>query len=85
MRWGQMNWLVSENEELSATASSWQKVSQTISYFVLRLNPLLGSGCAFVACNRIGTERVRGAASESTFTGSSCLVSLAECVVMQSF
>lgn len=72
-----MNWLVSD-EQLPATASAWQRVSSTISYFLLRLSPLLATDTAFIACNRVGGEQLRGADAPTTFTGSSCLVELGE-------
>lgn len=74
-----MNWLVSD-EELPPTASSWQQVSSTITYFLIRLAPLLGKGTAFIACNRIGSEQVKNAPSATTFTGATCMVELAESV-----
>ena len=68
-----MNCLVSEpplDEE--AHKDSWENVEQTISYWVTRLSPLIGSDSIFAGCNRIGTEKGH------TFTGSSCVLKLGE-------
>lgn len=72
-----MNWLVSD-QELPEDASAWQKVSSTISYFLVRVAPLLGKNVAFIGCNRVGSETVQGASSPTHFTGATCLVELSE-------
>jgi len=73
----QMNWLKSD-EIFENDADEWDRVAPTISYFVTRLTPILQTSIGFVACNRIGTECVSGASKNTTFTGSSCIVSLDE-------
>jgi len=45
---------------------------QTLNYWCGRLKPLIGKDVILVGCNRVGTER------GSTFTGSSCVLSLKE-------
>lgn len=75
-----MNWLVSEppedddvspnNEE--KIIDTWDEVKETLSYFALRMAPMLGSNAIFVGCNRVGTER------GTMFTGSSCIMKLGQ-------
>lgn len=77
-----MNWLVSEppdeNIDSGPDAASrdivdeWEEVKQTLSYWALRMHPMMGSNAVFVGCNRVGTER------GTTFTGSSCVMKLGE-------
>lgn len=55
------SWLVSEAEVLSEQdeappRSDWSEVARTISYFAMRLEPLVGTNTAFIACNRVGSE-----------------------------
>ncbi|GAA5870698.1 hypothetical protein JCM3774_001728 [Rhodotorula dairenensis] len=58
-------------------ATRWDAVRSVISYWVLRLSPLIGSGAAFVCANRVGRE------GDVVFTGSSCALELSDrpCVV----
>jgi protein N-terminal amidase len=74
-----MNWLMSEPSSdaedgatggLAQANDSWDSVKQTLSYFALRVSPLIGSNVIFVACNRAGVER------GTAFTGSSCVMQL---------
>lgn len=75
-----MNWLVSELAEDDDTVPNnavddidvWADVKETISYFALRMAPMIGSNAIFVGSNRVGTER------GTTFTGSSCVMKLGE-------
>jgi protein N-terminal amidase len=76
-----MNWLVSEPPEEDdealpnehrEPADDWEEVEQTLSYFALRMAPMIGSDAIFVGCNRVGTER------GTTFTGSSCIMKLGQ-------
>ncbi|KAL8277419.1 hypothetical protein RQP46_010141 [Phenoliferia psychrophenolica] len=72
---GSMAWLAAEPPEEGISAeenevNKWEDVSETVNYWATRLRPLLGSRTAVVVCNRIGTE------GESTFTGSSCVITL---------
>lgn len=77
-----MNWLVSEPPEddadsVASTSSQtsveqWEDVKSTLSYWALRMSPMMGSNAIFVGCNRVGTER------GTTFTGSSCVMKLGE-------
>lgn len=65
---GAMSWLDSEpptahegvgTDEATddpGSVTEWEQVRQVLSYWVLRLNPLIGSGAAFVCANRIGRE-----------------------------
>jgi len=57
------NWLDSDTSDDVNTDT-------TQSYWANRLRPLIKSKCAFVACNRIGTEK------GVTFCGGSCVISL---------
>lgn len=45
-----------DGKDAAAAASQWEEVRSVISYWVLRLSPLIGSGAAFVCANRIGRE-----------------------------
>ena len=45
-----------DGKDAEAAASQWEEVRSVISYWVLRLSPLIGSGAAFVCANRIGHE-----------------------------
>ena len=73
-----MNWLASEppssedeqKPSIEAKPNEWDAIKQTISYWALRLLPLIGSGAVFAGCNRVGTERGK------TFTGSSCVITM---------
>lgn len=75
-----MNWLVSEPPDENVTlpnkveepVDEWDEVKQTLSYFALRMAPMVGSDAIFVGCNRVGTER------GTTFTGSSCIMKLGQ-------
>lgn len=77
-----MNWLVSEppdeadsspdNGECTDGVDEWDDVKQTLSYWALRMHPMMGSNAIFVGCNRVGTER------GTTFTGSSCVMKLGQ-------
>lgn len=79
-----MNWLVSEPPEDSGEPANnppnnppkpvdeWENVKDTLSYWALRMHPMMGSNAIFVGCNRVGTER------GTTFTGSSCIMKLGE-------
>ena len=56
-----MAWLDSEpaegeQEDNGEAGEEWEKVRGTLGYWAARLAPLLGSGVAFVACNRVGRE-----------------------------
>lgn len=44
-----------EGEKVVA-ATQWEEVRSVISYWVLRLSPLIGSGAAFICANRVGRE-----------------------------
>eukprot|EP01097_Dermamoeba_algensis_P002033 TRINITY_DN1810_c0_g2_i2.p1 TRINITY_DN1810_c0_g2~~TRINITY_DN1810_c0_g2_i2.p1 ORF type:complete len:298 (+),score=76.07 TRINITY_DN1810_c0_g2_i2:60-953(+) len=57
------NWIDSDPEEEG-------KSLETASYWVQRLSPLIGSGCVFVAANRVGKER------GTLFCGSSTIIHL---------
>lgn len=46
----------SEAEKGNEEKDDWEETNQVMSYWVLRLNPLLGSGAAVVCANRIGRE-----------------------------
>lgn len=73
-----MNWLVSDppdeddnlTDKVEEIVNDWEDVKQTLSYFALRMAPMVGSDAIFVGCNRVGTER------GTTFTGSSCIMKL---------
>jgi len=75
-----MNWLVSEppdedddlTDKAEESIDDWEDVKQTLSYFALRMAPMMGSDAIFVGCNRVGTER------GTTFTGSSCIMKLGQ-------
>lgn len=73
-----MNWLVSETpatsvqQPVNPADGYWSEVKDTISYWALRMSPMLGTAAVFAACNRIGTEK------GTTFTGSSCVLKLGE-------
>lgn len=61
-----MAWLDSDPELEDGEASSsstraeeWEDVKDTLGYWAMRCKPLVGSGCLFVACNRIGEEKGR--------------------------
>ncbi|POY74873.1 hypothetical protein BMF94_2146 [Rhodotorula taiwanensis] len=81
---GAMSWLDSEpptahegvgTDEATddpGSVTEWEQVRQVLSYWVLRLNPLIGSGAAFVCANRIGRE------GDVLFTGSSCAIELGD-------
>lgn len=98
-----MAWLVGEGDEAALvdvpeSERGWAESARTMNYWAMRVGPLLETGVAFVACNRVGTERHAptsassevhskspgegegegDATKESTFTGSSCVMSLAE-------
>ena len=45
-----------DGKDAAAAASQWEEVRSVISYWVLRLSPLIGSGAAFVCANRVGRE-----------------------------
>ncbi|GAA5981655.1 hypothetical protein JCM10908_004551 [Rhodotorula pacifica] len=66
-----------ESRDGEDLASQWEDVRDVISYWVLRLSPLLGSGAAFVCANRVGRE------GDVVFTGSSCALELSDrpCVI----
>lgn len=56
-----MAWLDSEpplgdSEASKGEKDDWEETSQVMSYWVLRLNPLLRSGAAVICANRIGRE-----------------------------
>lgn len=63
-------------EEADTPASRWDAVRSVISYWVLRLSPLIGSGAAFVCANRVGREggesRCRGLRSPLMFLSRVC-------------
>ncbi|BGP39909.1 hypothetical protein JCM10450v2_003885 [Rhodotorula kratochvilovae] len=71
-----MSWLDSEpplaGENDGEERDDWVEVRDTLSYWVMRCAPLLGSGAALVAANRVGRE------GETVFTGSSCAVELGD-------
>ncbi|BGP24529.1 hypothetical protein Rt10032_c03g1354 [Rhodotorula toruloides] len=73
-----MSWLDSEppleqtEEESKEEKADWEETSQVMSYWVLRLNPLLRSGAAVVCANRIGRE------GDTVFTGSSAVIELGD-------
>ncbi|GAA5857540.1 hypothetical protein JCM8547_009329 [Rhodosporidiobolus lusitaniae] len=52
--------------------TEWEQVSQTLGYWALRVDPILGNGAAMVCCNRVGRE------GNTVFTGSSCAMELAD-------
>lgn len=62
-----MAWLDSDQTDLedeettgrSTRAEEWEDVKDTLGYWAMRCKPLIGSGCLFVACNRIGEEKGR--------------------------
>ncbi|KAG0658027.1 Carbon-nitrogen hydrolase [Rhodotorula mucilaginosa] len=66
-----------DGKDAAAAASQWEEVRSVISYWVLRLSPLIGSGAAFVCANRVGRE------GDVVFTGSSCALELSDrpCVI----
>lgn len=58
-----MAWLDSEppangvdESEQEEEGEEWDKVRNTLSYWAMRCGPLMGSGAAFVGCNRAGRE-----------------------------
>ncbi|GAA5891333.1 hypothetical protein JCM5296_006902 [Sporobolomyces johnsonii] len=73
-----MSWLDSEpprgahEEEDEGGRTEWDKVHRTLGYWVMRMEPLMESGVAFVGCNRVGRE------GDTVFTGSSCAIELQE-------
>ncbi|KPV75447.1 uncharacterized protein RHOBADRAFT_53422 [Rhodotorula graminis WP1] len=73
-----MSWLDSEppiedeHEGAEETGDEWDDVRDVISYWVVRCMPMLGSGAALVAANRVGRE------GDTVFTGSSCAVELGD-------
>ncbi|TNY22683.1 carbon-nitrogen hydrolase [Rhodotorula diobovata] len=75
-----MSWLDSEPplegqggaKEAEGGKDKWEEVRDVISYWVVRSMPLLGSGAALVAANRVGRE------GDTVFTGSSCVVELGD-------
>lgn len=74
-----MSWLDSsepieeEQEAAEAEKDEWEDVRDVISYWVVRCMPLLGSGAALIAANRVGRE---GGASSSSFLARSDALSL---------
>lgn len=74
-----MNWLATEPPLESGGSSEaelddWKQLSEVLSYWATRLNPLRSSGAVFAGCNRTGREK--GVA----FTGASCVMRLDETV-----
>ncbi|GAA5960396.1 hypothetical protein JCM21900_003539 [Sporobolomyces salmonicolor] len=72
-----MSWLDSEPPRATAEEgeeeegrTEWEKVHRTLGYWVMRMEPLMESGVAFVGCNRVGRE------GDTIFTGSSCAIEL---------
>ncbi|GAA5846010.1 hypothetical protein JCM9279_004754 [Rhodotorula babjevae] len=59
-----------EEERVDEDSDKWDDVRDVISYWVARCMPLLGSGAALVAANRVERE------GDTVFTGSSCAVEL---------
>ena len=74
-----MNWLAAEpplegDDSSEVEQDDWKQLSEVLSYWAARLNPLRGSGAVFAGCNRTGREK--GIA----FTGASCVMRLNESV-----
>ncbi|GAA6050195.1 hypothetical protein JCM3770_000448 [Rhodotorula araucariae] len=71
-----MSWLdaepPAEGDEGKEVRDEWVLVRDTLSYWVMRCAPLLGSGAALVAANRVGRE------GDTVFTGSSCVAELGD-------
>lgn len=81
-------------KDAAAAASQWEQVRSVISYWALRLSPLIGSGASFVCANRVGREggkrqhpfpgRDRSkypdtlVTTDVVFTGSSCALELSD-------
>ncbi|KAJ8295121.1 Protein N-terminal amidase [Rhodotorula toruloides] len=61
-----------EGETSKEEKDDWEETNQVMSYWVLRLNPLLGSGAAVICANRIGRE------GDTVFTGSSAAIELGD-------
>lgn len=53
-----MAWLDSDpaRDGMRDDDDSWSAARSTLGYWAARLDPLVGSGVAFVACNRVGRE-----------------------------
>lgn len=80
-----------DGEKSQEERDDWEETSQVMSYWVLRLNPLLGSGAAAVCANRIGREGGARAfttslvsvvthmpPADTVFTGSSAAIELGD-------
>ncbi|BGP16052.1 hypothetical protein JCM10213_006812 [Rhodosporidiobolus nylandii] len=72
---GSMAWLDSEpplDDGAEEEGDGWESTRETMSYWALRVEPLLGTGAALVCANRTGRE------GDTVFTGSSCVMELSE-------